>query len=437
MESFNDVLDVAKQYCREHTAEATYQYYISGLEAVSFENSNCVTLLVRNDFIRGILEDRYTGLMKAAFKAALGFDVEVKFTIPQPDPEEEEAREDREERLPVGQYAFTFENFIRGPSNQFAFAAAQAVAANPSGAYNPLFIYGPSGLGKTHLLHAIKFEVAKNHPDFNIVYVDCEVFTNEIIEAVKNGTTELFRQKYRLADVLLIDDIQFLAGKESTQEEFFHTFNTLHNAGKQIVIASDRPAKEIKSLEERLRTRFEWGLTADIQPPDFETRVAIVKRKAELLKLDVPDDVADYIANHLKQNIRQLEGAVKKLNAYYMLEGISPCIGVTSTAIKDTLNDTQPIPVTIEKIINEVARTYNLLPSDIRGKKRSANVSAARQMTMYIIREVTGMSMEAIGQEFNRDHSTVVYSINTMEKNITKDRHLKEMCDDIIKNVRT
>ena len=437
MESFNDVLDAAKQYCREHTAEATYQYYISGLEAVSFENSNCVTLLVRNDFIRGILEDRYTGLMKAAFKAALGFDVEVKFTIPQPDPEEEEAREDREERLPVGQYAFTFENFIRGPSNQFAFAAAQAVAAKPSGAYNPLFIYGPSGLGKTHLLHAIKFEVAKNHPDFNIVYVDCEVFTNEIIEAVKNGTTELFRQKYRLADVLLIDDIQFLAGKESTQEEFFHTFNTLHNAGKQIVIASDRPAKEIKSLEERLRTRFEWGLTADIQPPDFETRVAIVKRKAELLKLDVPDDVADYIANHLKQNIRQLEGAVKKLNAYYMLEGISPCIGVTSTAIKDTLNDTQPIPVTIEKIINEVARTYNLLPSDIRGKKRSANVSAARQMTMYIIREVTGMSMEAIGQEFNRDHSTVVYSINTMEKNIAKDRHLKEMCDDIIKNVRT
>ena len=437
MESFNDVLDAAKQYCREHTAEATYQYYISGLEAVSFENSNCVTLLVRNDFIRGILEDRYTGLMKAAFKAALGFDVEVKFTIPQPDPEEEEARESREERLPVGQYAFTFENFIRGPSNQFAFAAAQAVAANPSGAYNPLFIYGPSGLGKTHLLHAIKFEVAKNHPDFNIVYVDCEVFTNEIIEAVKNGTTELFRQKYRLADVLLIDDIQFLAGKESTQEEFFHTFNTLHNDGRQIVIASDRPAKEIKSLEERLRTRFEWGLTADIQPPDFETRVAIVKRKAELLKLDVPDDVADYIANHLKQNIRQLEGAVKKLNAYYMLEGISPCIGVTSTAIKDTLNDTQPIPVTIEKIINEVARTYNLLPSDIRGKKRSANVSAARQMTMYIIREVTGMSMEAIGQEFNRDHSTVVYSINTMEKNITKDRHLKEMCDDIIKNVRT
>lgn len=437
MDSFNDVLDAAKAYCREHTADATYQYYISGLKAVSFENSNCITLEVRNDFICKIVSDRYTGLLKDAFKAVLGFDVEVKFTVPQPEPEAaKEKRPMDEASLPSGRYDFTFENFIRGPSNQFAFAAAQAVAANPSGAYNPLFIYGPSGLGKTHLLNAIQIEIHKNHPDYNIVYVDCEKFTNEIITAVKMATTEQFRQKYREADVLLIDDIQFLAGKESTQEEFFHTFNTLHNAGKQIVLASDRPTKEIKSLEERLRTRFEWGLTADIQPPDFETRVAIVKRKAELLNLDLPDDVAEYIANHLKQNIRQLEGAVKKLNAYYMLEGIAPCIGVTTTAIKDTLNDTQPIPVTIEKIINEVARTYNVIPSDIRGKKRSANVSAARQMSMYIIREITGMSMEAIGSEFQRDHSTVVYSINTMEKNIGKDRHLKETVDDIMKNIR-
>ena len=336
MDSFNDVLDAAKAYCREHTADATYQYYISGLKAVSFENSNCITLEVRNDFICKIVSDRYTGLLKDAFKAVLGFDVEVKFTVPQPEPEAaKEKRPMDEASLPSGRYDFTFENFIRGPSNQFAFAAAQAVAANPSGAYNPLFIYGPSGLGKTHLLNAIQIEIHKNHPDYNIVYVDCEKFTNEIITAVKMATTEQFRQKYREADVLLIDDIQFLAGKESTQEEFFHTFNTLHNAGKQIVLASDRPAKEIKSLEERLRTRFEWGLTADIQPPDFETRVAIVKRKAELLNLDLPDDVAEYIANHLKQNIRQLEGAVKKLNAYYMLEGIAPCIGVTTTAIKE------------------------------------------------------------------------------------------------------
>ena len=437
MDSINDVLDAAKAYCREHTAEATYQYYISDIRAVSFENSRTITLEIRNAFIMGIVSDRYTALLQDAFKSVLGFDVELAFVTPKKEEEEPEKPKLDEKLLPSGRYDFTFENFIKGPSNQFAYAAAQAVAANSSGAYNPLFIYGPSGLGKTHLLNAIQIEIKKNHPDFNIVYVDCEMFTNEIITAVKTATTEQFRQKYRQADVLLIDDIQFLAGKESTQEEFFHTFNTLHNDGRQIVIASDRPAKEIKSLEERLRTRFEWGLTADIQPPDFETRVAIVKRKAELLNLDLPDDVAEYIANHLKQNIRQLEGAVKKLNAYYMLEGIAPCIGVTTTAIKDTLNDSQPIPVTIEKILNEVARTYNVMPADIRGKKRNANVSAARQMTMYIIREVTGMSMEAIGQEFQRDHSTVVYSIKTMAENITKDQHLKEMCSDIIKNVRT
>ena len=443
MDSINDVLEAAKEYCRDHTSDATFEYYIKPIKAVSFENSNTVTLEIRNAFTMGIVADRYTVLLKEAFKSVLGFDVEIAFVTPQPEEEEEKItgeqalKELRERQLPSGRYAFTFENFIKGPSNQFAYAAAQAVAANPSGAYNPLFIYGPSGLGKTHLLNAIQVEIKKNHPDYNIVYVDCEMFTNEIITAVKTATTEQFRQKYREADVLLIDDIQFLAGKESTQEEFFHTFNTLHNDGRQIVIASDRPAKEIKSLEERLRTRFEWGLTADIQPPDFETRVAIVKRKAELLSLKLPDDVAEYIANHLKQNIRQLEGAVKKLNAYYMLEGIAPCIGVTTTAIKDTLNDSQPIPVTIEKILNEVARTYNVMPADIRGKKRNANVSAARQMTMYIIREVTGMSMEAIGQEFQRDHSTVVYSIKTMTENIARDQHLKETCSDIIKNVRT
>ena len=311
------------------------------------------------------------------------------------------------------------------------------MASNPSGAYNPLFIYGQSGLGKTHLLTAIATEIKKNHPDSNIVYVDCETFTNELIRAIQEGRTEQFRQTYRPADVLLVDDIQFIAGKESTQEEFFHTFNTLHGAGKQIVLASDRPAKEIKSLEERLRTRFEWGLTADIQPPDFETRVAIIRRKAQLFHLNMPDDVAEYIANHLKSNIRQLEGAVKKLNAYYLLENIQPSIGVAQNAIKDILNETQPVPVTIEKIIGEVARTYNVSPSEIRGKRRTAAISAARQTAIYVVREITGMSMEDIGQEFNgRDHSTIVYSMNAMKQNLENDRRLRETVEDIIKNVR-
>ena len=440
MDSFNDVLSAAKAYCKERLVDATYNLYIDGLEAVSFEGSGKVVLAVRNDFICTIVRDRYTPLLKEALAAVLGFDVEVELVVPAAAPEKPAPEPEKPAPVsaPSGKYDFTFENFIKGPSNQFAYAAAQAVASNPSGAYNPLFIYGQSGLGKTHLLNAIQVEIKKNHPDFNIVYVDCEKFTNEIITAIREGNTESFRQKYRAADVLLVDDIQFIAGKEATQEEFFHTFNTLHNAGKQIVLACDRPAKEIKSLEERLRTRFEWGLTADIQPPDFETRVAIIRRKAELFNLDMPDDVAEFIANHLKNNIRQLEGAVKKLNAYYMLEGIQPVIGVAQNAIKDILNETQPVPVTIEKIIGEVGRTYNVTPAEIRGMRRTANISSARQTAIYVVREITGMSMEDIGKEFGgRDHSTIVYSLKSMENNLNNDRHLKETVEDIIKNVRS
>ncbi len=437
MDSFNDVLAAAKEYCKQRLVDATYNLYIDGLEAVRFEGSGKVTLAVRNDFICTIVRDRYTPLLREALAAVLGFDVEVELVVPAA--EKQEAPAPVEETVDTdGRYDFTFENFIKGPSNQFAYAAAQAVASNPSGAYNPLFIYGQSGLGKTHLLTAIATEIKKNHPNFNIVYVDCETFTNDLISAIQAGRTEEFRQTYRPADVLLVDDIQFIAGKESTQEEFFHTFNTLHGAGKQIVLASDRPAKEIKSLEERLRTRFEWGLTADIQPPDFETRVAIIRRKAELLNLHMPDEVSEFIANHLKSNIRQLEGAVKKLNAYYLLEGIQPAIGVAQNAIKDILNETQPVPVTIEKIISEVARTYNVSPAEIRGMRRTANISSARQTAIYVVREITGMSMEDIGREFSgRDHSTIVYSLKAMEQNLENDRRLKETVEDIIKNVRS
>ena len=382
MDSFNDVLAAAKEYCKQRLVDATYNLYIDGLEAVRFEGSGKVTLAVRNDFICTIVRDRYTPLLREALAAVLGFDVEVELVVP--------AAEKAEAPVPVEETV------------------------------------------------AIATEIKKNHPEFNIVYVDCETFTNELITAIQAGRTDEFRQTYRPADVLLVDDIQFIAGKESTQEEFFHTFNTLHGAGKQIVLASDRPAKEIKSLEERLRTRFEWGLTADIQPPDFETRVAIIRRKAELLNLHMPDEVSEFIANHLKSNIRQLEGAVKKLNAYYLLEGIQPAIGVAQNAIKDILNETQPVPVTIEKIISEVARTYNVSPAEIRGMRRTANISSARQTAIYVVREITGMSMEDIGREFSgRDHSTIVYSLKAMEQNLENDRRLKETVEDIIKNVRS
>ena len=416
MDSFKDVLEAAQAYCKTQMAEPTYNLYIDGLEPISFEDSSHITLSVRNDFICKIVTDRYLGLLKEAFKTVLGFDVDITLVVPSTPPHEVVLAQQYEANpaSPQGNYEFTFENFIKGPSNQFAFAAAQAVAANPSGAYNPLFIYGGSGLGKTHLLTAIQTEIKRTHPDFVIMYVTCEQFTNELIAAIRAGSTEDFRMKYRVADLLLVDD-----------------------AHKQIVIASDRPAKEIKSLEERLRTRFEWGLTADVQPPDFETRVAIVKRKAELLHLDLPEDVAEFIANHLKNNIRQLEGAVKKLNAYYMLEGIQPVISVAQNAIKDILNETQPVPVTIEKIIGEVSRTFNVSPADIRGTKRNANVASARRVAIYILREVTGMSMEEIGREFSgRDHSTIVYSLKTMERDMKNDQHLRETVSDIIKNVK-
>ena len=439
MDSFKDVLEAAQAYCKTQMAEPTYNLYIDGLEPISFEDSSHITLSVRNDFICKIVTDRYLGLLKEAFKTVLGFDVDITLVVPSTPPHEVVLAQQYEANpaSPQGNYEFTFENFIKGPSNQFAFAAAQAVAANPSGAYNPLFIYGGSGLGKTHLLTAIQTEIKRTHPDFVIMYVTCEQFTNELIAAIRAGSTEDFRMKYRVADLLLVDDIQFIAGKESTQEEFFHTFNSLHDAHKQIVIASDRPAKEIKSLEERLRTRFEWGLIADIQPPDFETRIAIIKRKAELLDLDIPNVVEEYIANHVKNNIRQLEGVVKKLNAYNKLAQTPPSILLAQSAIREILTDNQPIPVTVERIISEVGRTFGVSAEDIRSSKRSSQISNARQIAMYVIREITQMSMAAIGNEFGgRDHSTVVYATGQVVKNMKQDTKYKETVEDIIKNIR-
>lgn len=312
-----------------------------------------------------------------------------------------------------------------------------AVASNPATSYNPLFIYGASGLGKTHLLYAICGEISRTKPGTNILFVKGEEFTNDLISAITTETTKEFHDKYRQADVLLVDDIQFIGGKESTQEEFFHTFNTLYQAGKQIVLTSDRPPKEIKTLEDRLRTRFEWGLIADIQPPDFETRIAIIRRKAQLMDIDIPDDVAEYIANRIKNNIRQLEGAVKKLKAYKLLAGTPPSILIAQNAIRDILNDNQPLPVTVERIISEVGRTYGVSPTDIRSNKRSAQISSARQTSMFIVREITQMSMSAIGEEFGgRDHSTVVYAVQQVEKNMKSDLHYKETVEDIIKNIR-
>ena len=447
---WHDIVEKLKEEFSETTVGLWF-----GSATIGSLDGDSVTIVAEDDFKKSIIEKKYLPVLERMFEELLGFKVEVRvdsatgdsdarseerlFVTSAPPARPDPAAQEKPAAGPNLRSEYTFDNFVVGSSNQLAQAAAYAVAQHPAELYNPLFLFGPSGLGKTHLLFAIMNEVRKLHPNFNILYVTSEEFTNELIDALalRQNRNLAFKEKYRNVDMLLVDDVHFIAGKYSVQEEFFHTFNSLHDAHKQIVIASDRPAKEIKSLEERLRTRFEWGLTADVQPPDFETRVAIVKRKAELLHLDLPEDVAEFIANHLKNNIRQLEGAVKKLNAYYMLEGIQPVISVAQNAIKDILNETQPVPVTIEKIIGEVSRTFNVSPADIRGTKRNANVASARRVAIYILREVTGMSMEEIGREFSgRDHSTIVYSLKTMERDMKNDQHLRETVSDIIKNVK-
>ncbi len=431
MNSLEDIFVAVKAYCSDNMQSAAYTLFIESLTPVSFEE-NLVVLETTSEFLQKQIEQRFDALLKDSFNSVMGVDVDIKIIAPV------ENNEIDETKLPAGSYSYTFYNYIVGSTNKFAHAAAQAVAANPSGAYNPLFIWGDSGLGKTHLLSAINSEIKKNFPSFNIVYVDGETFTNEIINAIKDKRTLEFQNKYRACDVLLVDDIQFIGGKESTQEEFFHTFNTLYNSGKQIVLTSDRAPKEIKSLENRLRTRFEMGLIADIGAPNFEMRVAIVKRKADLLNLPMPDDVAEYIANRLKSNIRQLEGAIKKMNAFYILEGMNLSVGMAQNAIKDILSEQLPIPVTVEKIMSEVSRTYNVTPTEIKSNIRRSNISSARKICMYIVREVTGLSMEDIGSEFGgRDHSTVVYCINSVQALMKNDQHAKETIEDIIKNIKS
>ena len=430
MESFNDVFVAVKQYCSQKIVKASFDLFIEPMEAGKMEGDTAI-LYANSEWAKGTIEARFIPILKEGFEQVLGFTLIPKIEVKMPN--------DEVEKQPIngGEYAFTFDTFIVGSSNKFAHAAALAVAQNPSVAYNPLFIHGDSGLGKTHLLNAIKAEVLKNNPKANIVYVSGEDFTNEIIAAIKDNKTAEFKNKYRLADVLLVDDIQFIAGRESTQEEFFHTFNALHNAGKQIVLVSDRPPKEIKSLEERLRNRFEWGLIADIQPPDFETRCAIIKRKSDLMRLDIKPDVIDFIASKVKTNIRQLEGVVKKLDAMQKLEGKPPIMINAQAAIKDILNEQMSTPITIDKIITDVSKVYNVSVADIRGKSRKQEVAEARKMSMYIIKEVCGLTMEEIGKEFGgRDHSTVVYSISNVSQRLKTDSFYRDTAEDIIKNVK-
>ena len=435
MDSFNEAWDVICEYCKSKITQIAYNTWISKIQPVKMDFAEGkAILMVPAEFHRQTLLRGYKNLLNEAFASVFGDGVEILITVP-----DEVITQEKEntENVTDSDYEFTFDTFIVGSSNKFAHAASLAVATNPGRAYNPLFIYGNSGLGKTHLLYAIRSEIQKNDPNKKIIYVKGEDFTNELVEALMKKSNIEFRQKYRQSDVLLVDDIQFIGGKESTQEEFFHTFNTLYEAKCQIVLTSDRPPKEIKTLEDRLRSRFESGLIADIQPPDFETRIAIIRRKAELLQIELPNDVTEYIATRLKSNIRQLEGVVKKLKAKNQLYGDKITINVAQKTISEILNNDQPPPLTVEMIIDEVARHFGLTSDDIRSSKRNSTISNARQISIYAVRDITNMSMNLIGEEFGgRDHSTIVYALKQIEKNMEKDPKLKATVEDIIKNIK-
>ncbi len=333
---------------------------------------------------------------------------------------------------------FTFDTFIVGGSNRVAHGAAMAVAKHPGDAYNPLFFYGPPGVGKTHLLYSIANEMRKNNPDANIVYIKGDQFTNELIDAIKTGKNIEFRSKYREADLFLVDDIQFIAGKETTQEEFFHTFNKLYEEHKQIVLTSDRKPDDMLTLEERLRSRFLWGLTVDINPPDYETRMAILKNKAERLGMDLDDDVLNYIAINITNNIRQLEGTMKKIMAYRDLNDMPMDLQNISRAIDDMFKSEGNALPTPSLIISQVCKFYNMDEIVLRGSLRNKGTSEARQVAMYLVRKLTNLSLPDIGQEFSRDHTTVLHAINKIESDLKSgNTNMQNNIRDITANINS
>ncbi len=433
MDSFDEIWELVQQELQSQVTEAAYNVWLKPLEFVSFKDDT--VYLSINKFKGDIVKNKFLNIIENILESIFGFPVKVEIIIPDEITSSLDSTTD-ENGSNIDDYDYTFTNFIIGPSNKFAYAAAMNVATNPGKAYNPLFIYGHSGLGKTHLLMAIMNAIKKENPNADIIYTSAEHFTNDLVHHIGNHNTHVFHEKYRNCDVLLVDDVQFISRGDQVQEEFFHTFNALIGNGSQIVLTSDRPPKEMMTLEERLRTRFEMGLIADIQPPTLETRMAIVKKKASDHELELSDDVIKFIADNIKRNIRQIEGIIKRIKAYQDVEGIKANLALAKKAISDIINDNQPLPVTVENIINEVARTFNVSAADIRSDKRNATISQARQIAIYVVHNVTGLSLKAVGMEFgNKHHSTIIYALKEITTKFEKDVALKSIVDDIIKNI--
>ena len=393
-----------------------------------------LVLYTPSAYRKDIINRRCLDYVKDAMRELFNMEVEVE-VLDDTDMRAFRARSSRTEPFEFNPQ-FSFDSFVVGSSNRFAHAAAIAVATAPAERYNPLLLYGQSGLGKTHLLYAIANEIRKKHPEFNIVYLKGDQFTNELIAAIREGKNVEFRSKYRNADLFLMDDIQFIAGKESTEEEFFHTFNTLYEAHKQIVLTSDRPPQEMNTLADRIRTRIEWGLLADIQPPDYETRMAIIKNKSDSMHLNLPDDVCTFIAENITNNVRQIEGTVKKIFAQHSLAGEAITVPSVQRMIKDMYKGKPETVPTVPLILAEVARYYSVDETQILSKRKTKGISDARSVAIYLCRSMTSLSLPEIGQEFDRDHSTVLYSVQKVEKSLKSgDDAIKTAVRDITANI--
>ena len=403
--------------------------------AVSMEGDKFI-LHTPSDFKRDIIVSRYLPPIQKALHELFSADFQVEVLGDGDLERRQRSASPKDDSFLPGTEEYTFERFVVGSSNKFAHAAARAVADHPAMNYNPLFIYGESGLGKTHLLYAIAHKIHDEHPDYRIVYIKGDAFTNELIQAIREGRNQEFREKFRSADVFLMDDVQFIAGKDSTMEEMFHTFNTLYETRKQIVFTADRPPKEMLKLEDRLKTRFEWGLIADIQPPDYETRMAIIKNKAIRMGVELPEFLLQLIAENITANVRQIEGTVNKIMAYQQLMGDSVDKDTVIRAVKDMFKEKSDIVPTADVIIDEVCKFYNIEPATLRGQGRAKDISLARQIAMYQIRRMTNLSLKEIGKEFdNRDHTTVLHSIERIEKLKKTTPEISEVIKDIRANI--
>jgi len=430
----------------KQVSKPSFETWLKSTKPLRFEN-NTIVIEVPNDFAKDWLESRYYDLIKDSLEGLINHQVGLMFVLPTlgansiPEFPNLVSTPGNNNHInnnidDIGPTylnpKYTFDTFVVGNSNRFAHAASLAVAESPAKSYNPLFIYGGVGLGKTHLMQAIGHHILNNNPSIKVVYVSSEKFTNELINSIRDDKTEEFRNKYRKMDILLVDDIQFLAGKERTQEEFFHTFNTLYEANKQIIISSDRPPKEIPTLEDRLRSRFEWGLITDIQAPDLETRIAILRKKAKLESLQVPSDVSNYIANQIPSNIRELEGALIRVMAFSSLTNSQISVELASEALKDILPAQKPKMVTIDMIQKIVANYYNLRLDDFKTKKRTRTVAYPRQVAMYLCRELTDCSLPKIGDEFGgRDHTTVMHAHEKISRSLKDDGTLQSAVKDL------